>query len=87
MRMKWLMLIPVMTLLGCAGPQDVPLISKEELRAKLGSSNLVVLDVRSIVDWKLAKNKIVGARRVGLEEVEAWVEQLPKDEEIVLYCG
>ncbi len=88
MKMKWSMVLPIMTLVvGCAGPKDVPLITKEELRTKLGSPNLIVLDVRSIVDWNLAKNKIVGARRVDLEQVEAWAEQLPKDEEIVLYCG
>jgi rhodanese-related sulfurtransferase len=39
------------------------------------------------VDWGLAKNKILGARRVDLEQVETWAEQLPKDKEIVLYCG
>jgi rhodanese-related sulfurtransferase len=85
--MRWLMLILVMGLLGCAGPKDVPLITKEELRAKLGSPDLLILDVRSIVDWKVAKNKIVGARRVDLDQVEAWADQLPKDQEIVLYCG
>jgi rhodanese-related sulfurtransferase len=86
-KIRWLMLILVMTLFGCAGPNDVPLITKEELKAKLGSPGLVILDVRSVVDWGLAKNKIVGARRVDLEQVETWAEQLPKDKEIVLYCG
>ncbi len=87
MKIGWLMLIPVVALIGCAGPKDVPLITKEELKAKLSSPDLIILDVRSIVDWKLAKDKIVGARRVDLEQVEAWAEQLPKDKEIVLYCG
>ena len=87
MKMKLVILTLAMVLVGCAGPKDVPLISKEELKAKLGSPNLVLLDIRSIVDWKLAKYKVVGARRVDLEQVEAWAEQLPKDQEIVLYCG
>ncbi len=87
MKIKLVILALAMVLVGCAGPKDVPLISKEELKAKLDSPNLVLLDVRSIVDWKLAKNKIVGARRVDVGQVEAWAEPLPKDEEIVLYCG
>lgn len=87
MKMKLVILALAMALVGCAGPKDVPMISKEDLKAKLGSPNLIILDVRSIVDWKLAKNKIVGARRVDLEQVEAWAEPLPKDKEIVLYCG
>jgi len=87
MKIRWLMVILLMPLFGCAGPDDVPLITKEELKVKLGSPDLVILDVRSVVDWGLAKNKIVGARRVDLEQVETWAEQLPKDKEIVLYCG
>jgi len=88
MKMKWSMVLLIMILVvGCTGPKDVPLITKEELQAKLGSPNLIVLDVRSIVDWNLAKNKIVGARRVDLDQVEAWAEELPKGQEIVLYCG
>jgi len=87
MKIKLVILALAMVLVGCAGPKDVPLITKEELKVKLGSPDLVILDVRSVVDWGLAKNKIVGARRVDLEQVETWAEQLPKDKEIVLYCG
>ena len=87
MKTGWLAIALIAALMGCAGPRDVPLMSKEELRGKLGSPDLVLLDVRSSVDWWMAQDEIVGARRVNPEEVDTWVQQIRKDQEIVLYCG
>ena len=76
--------------IGCEnvqGANDVPRITKEELKAKLGSPNLVLLDVRSENDWETSDEKITGAMRMDPETVDSWAGTLPKDKEIVLYCA
>ncbi len=75
---------------GCTNIQkgkDVPRITKEELKAKLGSSDLVLLDVRANNDWEKSNEKIAGAVRMDPEAVDAWADTLRKDKEIVLYCA
>jgi rhodanese-related sulfurtransferase len=75
---------------GCAkvhSANDVPRITKQELKAKLGSPDLVLLDVRTRSDWEKSEEKITGALRVDPETVGAWIGTLPEDREIVLYCA
>ncbi len=77
-------------LIGCTHMQsakDVPRITKEELKAKLGSPNLVLLDVRAKSDWEGSNEKITGAVRMDPDAVDSWADTLPKDKEIVLYCA
>lgn len=77
-------------LVGCTylqstqGPQRIP---KDELKAKLGSPSLLLLDVRSPVDWDSSSEKIVGAKRMEPDKVDVWVEAVPKDKETILYCA
>ena len=66
---------------------DVPRITKEELKAKLGSSGLLLLDVRAAGDWENSGDKITGAVRKDPQTVDAWAETLPRDKEIILYCA
>ncbi len=77
-------------LIACAYAEvknTVPRISKDELKAKLGSSDLVLLDVRSKADWEKSDEKITGAVWMDPGTVDAWAGTLPKDKEIVLYCA
>ena len=67
--------------------KDVPRVSKDELKAKLGSPDLVLLDVRSENDWGKSGEKIPGAARMDPGTVDTWSGTLPKDKEIVLYCA
>ena len=67
--------------------QDVPRIPKGELKAKLGSPDLVLIDVRSGDDWESSGEKISGAVRMDPATVDAWAATLPKDKEIILYCA
>jgi hypothetical protein len=74
---------------GCTSMQSskvVLRIPKEELKAKLGSPDLVLLDVRATNDWKESGEKITGAQRVDPETIDTWAATLPKGKEIVLYC-
>jgi rhodanese-related sulfurtransferase len=69
------------------GGDDAPRISTEELQAMLGSSNLVLLDVRTAKDWKKSDKKIVGAVRVDPDDVSSWAGDYGKDQKIILYCA
>jgi rhodanese-related sulfurtransferase len=75
---------------GCTHIQSAkaaPRITKDELKAKLGSPELVLLDVRSHSDWAKGAEKITGAVRMDPDIVDTWAGTLPKDKEVVLYCA
>lgn len=65
----------------------VPLITAEELKAKLGSSDLTILDVRREAHWNASDRKIVGAVREDPEAVQSWAGKYAKDKTLVLYCA
>jgi predicted sulfurtransferase len=67
--------------------EDVPRMTKEELKAMLDSPDLVVVDVRMGKDWKASELKIKGAVREDTAEFESWAEKYPKDKTLVLYCA
>jgi rhodanese-related sulfurtransferase len=76
--------------IGCTNMQSSKVmlrISKEELKAKLGSPDLVPLDVRATNNWEQSDEKIAGAQRVNPESIDTWAATLPKGKEIVLYCA
>ena len=78
-------LLTGMTTLASAA-SSVPKITVEELKARLGSPDLVIIDVRRERDWKASTLKIRGAVWEDFLEVEIWAEKYPKDKTIVLYC-
>ena len=76
--------------IGCTkiqSAQDVPRISKDGLKAKLGSPGMVLIDVRTESDWKESSEEITGALHMDPASVDAWAATLPRDKEIVLYCA
>ena len=66
---------------------DAPRISKDELKAKLGSPDLILIDVRTRKDWDMSSEKIAGALRMDPEAFDDWSGTLAKEKEIVLYCA
>ncbi len=84
---KLLILVAFFVLLGgmSAVAADVPLLNKDELKAKLGS--VVVLDVRSGRDWSSSEFKIQGAIRAPGAEIKKWSADYAKDTALVLYCA
>jgi rhodanese-related sulfurtransferase len=92
MKGKWLTILLLMLTLGCAGagtsaPNEAPRMSKEELKTRLGSSDLVLLDVRSGRDWAGSNQKITGAIRAAPEKFDVWKNKYPKSKTLVLYCA
>jgi rhodanese-related sulfurtransferase len=75
---------------GCATlakSTDAPRITKEELKAKLGNPNFIVVDVRFGADWTGSDLKIKGAVREDPGAVESWANKFPKDKTLVFYCA
>lgn len=76
------------TLTGNVSMADsVPRMEKEELKALLGNSDLVILDVRTDFDWSQSEFKVEGAVREYPGKFQSWAEKYPKDRTIVLYCA
>jgi hypothetical protein len=67
--------------------KDAPRITKEELRAMVGKSDVVIVDVRTTSDWNSADSKIQGAVREDSKTVNAWAGKYPKDKTLVFYCA
>jgi DNA-binding transcriptional ArsR family regulator len=63
---------------------EVEAIGRAELVSRLGSGDVMVIDVRPRVEF--FAGHIQGARSVPLEELEAWLDELPDDAEVVAYC-
>lgn len=75
-------------LVGSAGwGADVPRMTKDELKSKLGSPEVVVIDVRTQSDWSSSKWKIKGAVREEPSSVQSWMPKYSKDKTYVLYCA
>jgi hypothetical protein len=73
-------------LTALASAADVPKLTTEELRTRLGSPDLVIIDVRIERDWKSSPLKIKGAVWEDFLDVDAWANKYPKNKTIVLYC-
>ena len=65
--------------------KKAPQMTKEELRAKLGSKDLLVIDVRLDEQWRFGNRKITGAVHENPAVPETWMDKYPKDKTIVFY--
>jgi rhodanese-related sulfurtransferase len=63
---------------------EVEAVGRGELAARLAAGDLVVLDVRPRVEF--AAGHIQGARSIPLPELEARLDEIPEDAEVVAYC-
>ena len=66
--------------------EDIPRISKDDLRARLGDPMVSIIDVRYTPNWKKSDIKITGAVREDPMEVGSWIDRYPKDRLLVFYC-
>ena len=82
-----LVLLCVLLTSPIAFADSVPRISVDELNSRLGSEEIVVLDVRSGRDWDAANTRITGSERVNPGQVNQWAENFPRGKTIVLYCA
>ncbi len=74
--------------MGAAFADDsVPRMSKEELKAKLGSSDLVIIDVRGVKPGHGKERMIAGAVSEDSMTPEKWAGRYGKEKTLVLYCA
>ena len=87
--MRWLgvalSLGVVLAMVVPAMSQEVPRISKEELKEMLGQPDVVIIDVRADSDWRESPVKVKGAVREEPDKVDSWLEKYPKDRTLVFY--
>ncbi len=95
MKYKFLALLVVATGLLWAGTalmkaseaDETAKMTKEELKGKLGHSDLVIVDVRAGGSWEDSDSKIKGAVREDPKAVHDWIQKYPKDKTFVFYCS
>ena len=66
---------------------DVPRMSKQELKGLLGSADVIILDVRTSRDWEGSTSTIKGAIREDPQAFDTWADKYPKDKTLVLFCA
>jgi hypothetical protein len=66
--------------------EEVPRITKEDLKANLDNEEFVIVDVRILKDWNASDYQIKGARRENPMDVNFW-HDYPKDKTMILYCA
>ncbi len=67
--------------------QEVPKITKEEVKGMLGNADVIIVDVRLGGDWDGSKLKIKGAVREDPRNVGSWVDKYPKEKALIFYCA
>lgn len=73
-------------LTGAGNTAAAPTMTKDELKALLGSDDLVILDVRQDKDWSSSEHKIKDAIRVENGDLSL-TKRYKKDSVFVLYCS
>ena len=76
-----------MILSGAVGAAEAPRMEKGELKARLGSADTIVIDVRAYTDWLMSREKIRSAVREDYRDFEDWGAKYPTDKTLVLYCA
>ena len=89
--MTSVLLLTMIILAACAGTglagSDVPLITVDELKARLDDPDLIILDVRRDKDWTSSDFKIRYAIYADPKSYDEWGAAYPKHQPIVLYCA
>ncbi len=89
---KCLLLLALFVAGGCATIEgtpvsdQVPRMSIDNLKDRIGSSDTIVLDIRNDWTWNASNMKITGAIRENPKEFSRWYDKYPKEKTLVLYC-
>jgi rhodanese-related sulfurtransferase len=79
--------LAVGTFTASALSADAPRMTMEELKALLGSPDLIVVDVRADNDWKDSDSIIKGAVREDPGKIGSWEKNYSKEKTLVFYCA
>ena len=70
---------------SCSGSTTT--MTKEHLKEKLDSPDVVIIDVRVGNSFTSSKVKIKNAVREDPDKTDAWMKKYAKDKTLVLYCA
>jgi len=82
-----LVLIGILVTSSIAIGAGVPVMSVDELKSRLDTGDVAILDVRSDRDWNTSDVRITGSARINPSEIGQWAKNLPVGQTIVLYCA
>jgi len=85
-KMLWLLIAVMFFTATPLMGSSVPTMDKDELKALIGSEDVVIVDVRTGRDWSTSEFKIQGAVRPE-GDVVAVAGNYTKDHTFVLYCA
>ena len=74
-----------LSIISVFAAEDVPRISKEDLKVLLGNPDVILLDVRTSENWQKSEFKIKGAIRRMPKFFDTWVNEFPRDKRLFLY--
>jgi hypothetical protein len=80
-----LVVVPIMV--SAQSPDPIPRMTKEELKSRLGSPDVIVIDVRQKGDWESSNKKITSAVREDPYAIPDHVKKYPKNKSLVFYCN
>jgi rhodanese-related sulfurtransferase len=86
LKVLWILVVAI-AIAAPARAADVKRMTKEELKSKLGSPDLVVVDVRRDSDWASSDAEIKGALREDPDQVDKWMAKYPKNKTLLFYCA
>lgn len=82
--MLFVLAVPVLA----QGPDDVPRITVQELKASIEKNEAVtVVDVRSRGSFERSDVKIKGAVRIAPNELNERASELPSGRDLIFYCS
>lgn len=62
-------------------------ISKEDVKRRMDAGEeIVFLDIRNPGPWERSEQKIKGAVRMPLKEIDQHIDSIPKGKPVVTYC-
>jgi hypothetical protein len=65
---------------------DVPRISADDAKKRLGNPDVVIIDVRTKKSWWSSTMKILGAVREDPSKVSEWMGKYSKTQTLLFYC-
>jgi len=80
-------LLVLAAVLSVSAKPDVPRITTDELKNRLGEVGLAIVDVRITGDWNKSDKMIAGSIRGNPNDMGLWRSKLDKDQIIILYCS
>ena len=73
--------------LSAMAGDEVPRVTKDELKKMLDNPEVMIVDVRLENQWEKTELKIKGATWKNPNDVNLWADIYPKDKTLVFYCA